>query len=110
MKKGPKDWSPHHRADIEHVQLGQCLIILAPDWFHRGDFQKWRSGSGVATWHDRSPEGQDVFVHYTSIAGEGFRLVKDGEAVEYELVKGEKGFQARNVTRVPAAPGQQPSA
>jgi hypothetical protein len=62
MKKGPKDWSPHHRADIEHVQLGQCLIILAPDWFHRGDFQKWRSGSGVATWHDRSPEGQDVFI------------------------------------------------
>ncbi|MFB3891615.1 MAG: cold-shock protein [Phycisphaerae bacterium] len=48
-------------------------------------------------------EGQDVFVHYTSIAGTGFRALKDGETVDYELVKGEKGFQARNVSR-PAPP------
>jgi len=42
-------------------------------------------------------EGQDVFVHYTSIAGEGFRALKDGETVNYELTKGDKGYQARNV-------------
>lgn len=42
-------------------------------------------------------EGLDVFVHYTSILGEGFRVLKDGETVGYELVKGEKGLQARNV-------------
>lgn len=44
-------------------------------------------------------EGQDVFVHYTSIIGDGFRALKDGETVGYELIKGEKGFQARNVQR-----------
>jgi CspA family cold shock protein len=44
-------------------------------------------------------EGQDVFVHYTSIHGEGFRALKDGETVNYELVKSEKGDQARNVIR-----------
>ena len=44
-------------------------------------------------------EGQDVFVHFTSIAGDGFRALKDGEEVRYEMVKGEKGFQARNVVR-----------
>ena len=44
-------------------------------------------------------EGQDVFVHYTSIVGEGFRALKDGEVVAYELVKGEKGHQARQVAR-----------
>ncbi len=44
-------------------------------------------------------EGQDVFVHYTSIQGEGFRALKDGETVTYELVKSEKGDQARNVIR-----------
>ncbi len=44
-------------------------------------------------------EGQDVFVHYTSILGEGFRALKDGETVDYELVQGEKGYQARNVVR-----------
>jgi len=58
-------------------------------------------------------QGQDVFVHYTSIIGEGFRALKDGEVVNYELVKGEKGLQARNVN--PAGedrppPDEQPSA
>ncbi|KPK84999.1 MAG: hypothetical protein AMJ81_04360 [Phycisphaerae bacterium SM23_33] len=43
--------------------------------------------------------GQDVFVHYTSIQGEGFRALKDGETVTYELVKGQKGDQAKNVIR-----------
>ncbi len=44
-------------------------------------------------------EGQDVFVHYTSIQGEGFRALKDGENVQYELIQGNKGYQARNVSR-----------
>jgi CspA family cold shock protein len=48
-------------------------------------------------------EGQDVFVHYTSIAGDGFRALKDGEMVDYELMKGDKGFLARNVAR-PSSP------
>jgi len=48
------------------------------------------------------PDGQDVFVHYTHIEGEGFRSLKDGETVEYELIEGEKGFQAREVHRAPA--------
>ena len=50
-------------------------------------------------------QGQDVFVHYTSIVGDGFRALKDGELVGYELIKGDKGFQARNVQRG----GQQPA-
>ena len=53
-------------------------------------------------------QGQDVFVHYTSIVGNGFRALKDGEMVDYELVQGDKGFQARNVARPgpPMAPSQ----
>ena len=52
------------------------------------------------------PEGQDVFVHYSHIISEGFRTLKDGESVEYELVQGEKGWQARDVkaTRAAEAP------
>ncbi|MBB6428779.1 cold-shock protein [Algisphaera agarilytica] len=43
------------------------------------------------------PEGQDVFVHYSQIQGDGFRSLKDGEVVEYELIQGEKGYQAKDV-------------
>jgi len=46
--------------------------------------------------------GQDVFVHYTSILGDGFRALKDGEMVDYELVESDKGSQARNVKRAEA--------
>lgn len=46
------------------------------------------------------PENQDVFVHYSHIGGDGFRSLKDGETVEYELIEGDKGFQAREVSRV----------
>lgn len=45
------------------------------------------------------PAGQDVFVHYSQIIGDGFRSLKDGEAVEYELIQSDKGWQARQVQR-----------
>ena len=46
------------------------------------------------------PEGQDVFVHYSQIEGDGFRSLKDGEQVDYELIESDKGYQARTVDRV----------
>lgn len=46
------------------------------------------------------PEGQDVFVHYSQIKADGFRLLKDGEEVDYELIEGDKGWQARDVQRL----------
>lgn len=45
------------------------------------------------------PEGQDVFVHFSQIMGDGFRSLKDGEQVEYDLSEGDKGLQAREVKR-----------
>ncbi len=63
--------------------------------------------SGQVKWFDAKkgfgfivgPDGQDVFVHYSQIEGEGFRSLKDGETVDYELVEGEKGYQAQQVSR-----------
>jgi cold shock protein len=51
------------------------------------------------------PAGEDVFVHFSSIESDGFRSLKDGEPVEYELVTGEKGKSAKAVKRInqPAA-------
>ena len=43
--------------------------------------------------------GEDVFVHFTSIQGEGFRTLAEGEEVEFELQETERGLQAANVIR-----------
>jgi CspA family cold shock protein len=42
--------------------------------------------------------GDDVFVHYSAIAGSGFRSLSEGQAVEFDVVDGPKGKQAANVT------------
>lgn len=42
--------------------------------------------------------GEDVFVHYTAIQADGFRTLKEGATVEFDLTDGPKGLQARNVT------------
>lgn len=42
-------------------------------------------------------EGKDIFVHYTGLNQEGFKTLKEGQAVEYEIFEGEKGTQAINV-------------
>ncbi len=44
--------------------------------------------------------GDDVFVHYSDIEGEGYRSLEEREAVEFEVVKGPKGLQAQNVVRL----------
>ncbi len=50
-----------------------------------------------------SPDGEDVFVHFSSIEGDGFRSLKDGETVDYEMVRGEKGLSAQHVRRLSQA-------
>lgn len=45
-------------------------------------------------------EGNDVFVHYSAIIGDGYRSLQEGEPVEFEIVQGQKGPQAANVVRI----------
>jgi len=41
--------------------------------------------------------GEDVFVHFSAITGDGFKSLKEGDAVEFEVTQGPKGLQAQNV-------------
>jgi CspA family cold shock protein len=44
--------------------------------------------------------GEDLFVHYSGIAGEGFKSLEEGDKVSYEPARGRKGEQAENVRKV----------
>jgi cold shock protein len=60
---------------------------------------KWfndQKGFGFITTND----GKDYFVHHTSIQSDGFRTLKEGANVEFEIEKGEKGMKAVQVTIV----------
>ncbi|MFZ1918034.1 MAG: cold shock domain-containing protein [Terriglobales bacterium] len=44
--------------------------------------------------------GPDVFIHYSAIASDGFKSLQEGDQVEFEIVQGEKGPQAANVSKI----------
>ena len=44
--------------------------------------------------------GKDVFVHHSAIAGEGYKSLKEGDKVQFEIVQGPKGDQATNVVKL----------
>jgi CspA family cold shock protein len=48
----------------------------------------------------REDSGEEVFVHFAAILGEGFKVLREGERVEFDVVMGPKGKQAANVVRV----------
>jgi len=64
---------------------------------------KWfnpRKGYGfIAT-----ADGRDIFVHYSSISGDGYNTLAEGDSVTFEIVEGEKGLRAENVV-AGSAPG-----
>jgi len=43
-------------------------------------------------------EGEDIFVHYSAIQGDGYRVLEEGQKVEFEVIQGKKGLESRNLT------------
>ena len=64
--------------------------------------------SGKVKWFDNKKgfgfiaeeSGQDVFVHHTSILGEGYKTLNEGDAVTFEITPSDKGLKAQNVQRI----------
>lgn len=63
--------------------------------------------SGKVKWFDNKKgygfiaqdSGEDIFVHHTSISGQGYKTLNEGEVVDFEVVQGVKGLKAQNVHR-----------
>ena len=62
---------------------------------------------GIVKWFNDSKgfgfiqrnSGEDIFVHFRAIQGDGYRSLKDGEKVEFTVVEGQKGLQAEEVRK-----------
>ena len=59
---------------------------------------KWFSESKGYGFIQRDETGKDVFVHYTAIQAEGYKTLREGQRVAFEVVEGPKGLQADRVT------------
>jgi CspA family cold shock protein len=57
---------------------------------------KWFNGSKGYGFIERA-EGEDVFVHFNAIIGDGYRNLEEGQRVEFTVTQGQKGLQAENV-------------
>jgi CspA family cold shock protein len=72
------------------------------------DQQEFQVASGTVKWFNeakgfgfitQNDGGEDVFVHFSAIAGEGFKTLAEGEALEFDVTRGPKGLQAANVRK-----------
>ncbi len=60
---------------------------------------KWFNESKGYGFIEPDGGGRDVFVHYSAIQGEGYKTLAEGQVVEFDVVQGEKGPQASNVSK-----------
>ena len=86
-------------ARIDIVGVGKQKESFMSDgkvkWFNP------RKGYGfIAT-----ADGRDIFVHYSSISGDGYKTLVEGDAVTFDIVEGEKGLRAENVVASSAPEG-----
>ena len=74
----------------------------------RGREEDFKMAEGTVKWFNpekgygfiTGEDGNDVFVHFSAIQGEGFKSLDEGQAVSYDLTEGARGMQAANVVKL----------
>jgi len=74
----------------------------------KGSYNMSVREQGIVKWFNDSKgfgfiqrnSGEDIFVHFRAIQGDGYRSLQDGQKVEFIVVEGQKGLQAEEVTKV----------
>jgi len=84
-----------HKETGEYIQ---CIEAKGVIFVREKGTVKWFNGAKGYGFIQRST-GEDVFVHFSAIQENGYRTLNEGETVEFDLLKGPKGFQAANVVR-----------
>ena len=81
----------HPDSDNDHLRSWKMRTRGTVKWFND------QKGFGFITPEDNS---KDCFVHHSAIQAEGFKTLNEGDAVEFEIVEGQKGPAAENVVRL----------
>ena len=96
--KNPRHGLTGH-IPYDRLALYQKFLKVLGGFFMKNGIVKWfnaEKGFGFIT-----VEGEkDVFVHFSAIQGEGYKALEEGQAVEFEIVDGDRGPQAANVTKL----------
>ncbi len=96
--------SGHRNTSIAHKSLGSHFVYNFSHLYRK----ECSMEKGTVKWFNRTkgfgfisrPSGEDVFVHYRSIVGEGFKNLNEGDQVQFEVENGPKGLQAANVQKI----------
>ncbi len=95
----PRRYSPpRSRKQLDGSVPGPSFVFGEGGTLAQGTV-KWFSNEKGYGFIERE-EGDDVFVHYSAIAMDGYKTLTEGQRVEFEIVQGDKGLQAANVVAV----------
>jgi CspA family cold shock protein len=84
-------WLPGGQPAAETIKEGASFMSTGK--------VKWFNESKGYGFIEPDGGGRDVFVHYSAIQGEGYKTLSEGQPVEFEIIQGEKGPQASNVSK-----------